>query len=149
MIEGMFVHVVISGGRVASSCELEKGRGYLPLQGNPFVLSGIKGGLRLLMGLHQVDMPSHSFHQVVFFKSSSLYRRTGPIKVNCTTFHHFLQLSAADQDLHWALGLCFVCGKVKHRSECCSEVKSGPLFCSLLRDPYRMCYLFCRRCPFV
>src|SRR5580700_5885005 len=74
------------------------------------------------MGLHQVDMPSHSFHQVVFFKSSSLYRRTGPIKVNCTTFHHFLQLSAADQDLHWALGLCFVCGKVKHRSECCSEV---------------------------
>src|SRR5580698_4666202 len=68
----------------------------------------------------------HSFHQVVFFKDSSLYRRTGPIKVNCTTFHHFLQLNAGDQDLHWALGLCFVCGKAQHRSECCKSSRVYP-----------------------
>lgn len=63
------------------------------------------------------------------------------------TFHHFLQLSAADQDLHWALGLCFVCGKEKHRAECCPRFKAhGPLFCGLLPDPYRewfMCFGFC------
>lgn len=90
------------------------------------------------MGRLSVPIMSHPFHQVIFYKNSSLFRRTGPIKVNCTTFHYFLQLSAGDQDLHWALGLCFVCGKAKHRSECCSRVKSGPLICKLLHDPYRM-----------
>ena len=83
-------------------------------------------------------MVCHPFHQIVLYKRSSLYRPSKPIKVNCTTFHHFLQLSAADQDLHWALGLCFVCGKERHRSERCSRTKAcGPLFCGLLPDPYR------------
>jgi hypothetical protein len=91
----------------------------------------------------------HSFHQVVFFKHSSLYRRTGPVKVNCTTFHHFLQLSEGDQDLHWALGLCFVCGREKHRSECCKSSRvSGRLFCELLSDPYRESHVPCCHCSF-
>jgi hypothetical protein len=85
-----------------------------------------------------IIMVCHPFHQIVLYKRSSLYRPSKPIKVNCTTFHHFLQLSAADQDLHWALGLCFVCGKERHRSERCSRTKAcGPLFCGLLPDPYR------------
>lgn len=89
-------------------------------------------------------MSFHPYHLVSFYQKSSLFRPSRPVKVNCTTFHHYLQLSPADQDLHWALGLCFVCGKKQHRSECCRWIKAhGPLFCSLLPDPYRQSFLSC------
>jgi hypothetical protein len=105
---------------------------------SPLFLKGIKVGRFSVVRSPQIIMPFHFFHQVVFFKNSSLYRCTGPVKVNCTTFHHFLQLSEGDQDLHWALGLCFVCGREKHRSECCKSSRvSGRLFCELLHDPHR------------
>src|SRR5215471_12306460 len=82
-------------------------------------------------------MSFHPYHLVSFYQKSSLFRPSHPVKVNCTTFHHYLQLSPADQDLHWALGLCFVCGKKQHHSECCCWIKAHrPLFCSLLPDLY-------------
>lgn len=103
---------------------------------------GIKPGLVPACSASTI-MACHPYHQIVLYKHSSLRRPSKPVKVNCTTFHYFLQLSAADQDLHWALGLCFVCGKERHRSECCRWTKAcGPLFCSFLPDPYRKCPLF-------
>ena len=89
-----------------------------------------------------IIMVCHPFHQIVLYKRSSLYRPSKPVKVNCTTFHYYLQLSAADQDLHWALGLCFICGKKQHRSECCPLQRPVGL-CSVASSQIRIVSLVC------
>ena len=85
-----------------------------------------------------MPLAPHPYHMVVFFKQSSLFHPSPPIKVNCITFDAVVRLSDRDRDLYWALGQRFVCKKAGHRSEtcCCLGQHTVPICRHFGNDPH-------------
>ena len=71
--------------------------------------------------LYLICLVSTTIHQVIFFKKSRFHRPQS-VLVNCWTFHYIMQMSEGDADLFWALGKCFCCGSLEHRTTRCEWV---------------------------